>query len=441
MSLLKTPRVFISYSWDGDDHRRWVREFATRLRTEGGVDVTLDQWHAVPGDQLPLFMETAVRESDYVLLVCTPKYKGRSDGRYGGPGYEGDIITGEVLSKSNHRKFIPILRYNSWAKAAPSWVVGKYYIDLSGTPYSESTYRELLATLHGAREPAPPIRGGLSPIERTERQDIRAAVIIDEAHGQGRWRHLPPTAELGYKMAAKVLESYGTVQHQKEGPLTASILGGCTLLIMPMPFGTMVDRTEYECITHWVNQGGRLLICGFYFMEAHLFTNFSSLGRLLQIEFGCNLIMPQGRTTREDALAQAFPIRPELCAFTEVKGSRAEHPILAGVVRLAIQSSCTVRAICQEGDCELEVQTGSGIGTMAPKTGEPSNSIPEKFDIVYTYDVHDSRPATFLVATKNGNGRVVAGGSWRMFIDDYMKDDSVDNARLFRNCVDWLFTL
>jgi hypothetical protein len=43
--------------------------------------VTLDQWELQPGDQLPAFMERAVRENDYVLIVCTPLYKRRSDER------------------------------------------------------------------------------------------------------------------------------------------------------------------------------------------------------------------------------------------------------------------------------------------------------------------------------------------------------------------------
>ena len=58
--------AFISYSWDSEAHKLWVRELATRLRTSG-VDITLDQWHLAPGDQLPQFMESAVRDSDFVL--------------------------------------------------------------------------------------------------------------------------------------------------------------------------------------------------------------------------------------------------------------------------------------------------------------------------------------------------------------------------------------
>lgn len=150
------PKVFISYSWDDDNHRGWVQEFATRLRSDG-IETILDRWHAVPGDQLPVFMERAVRESDFVLCVCTPKFRKKSDQREGGVGYEGDIMTGDVFLSRNQRKFIPVLRTGEWEESAPSWLRGKYYIDLRGDPYSANNYADLLKTLFDERESAPPI--------------------------------------------------------------------------------------------------------------------------------------------------------------------------------------------------------------------------------------------------------------------------------------------
>lgn len=151
------PTAFVSYSWDSDEHRNWVLALATQLRGDG-VETVLDQWHLVPGDQLPAFMEKAVRESDYILIICTPRYKDRSERRLGGVGYEGDIITGQVLTTRNERKFIPILRTGDWREAAPTWLAGKYYVDLRGNPYDERHYRDLLTSLLGTRAQAPPVR-------------------------------------------------------------------------------------------------------------------------------------------------------------------------------------------------------------------------------------------------------------------------------------------
>jgi hypothetical protein len=152
----KPPNAFVSYSWDDEAHKTWVRDLSTRL-LGNGVNVTLDRWATAPGDQLPQFMESAVRENDYVLIVCTPNYKEKSDKRLGGVGYEGDIMTGEVFTTRNRRKFIPILRRGSSRQAVPSWLSGTYYIDLRSDPSSEMHYQDLLVTLHGAREQAPPL--------------------------------------------------------------------------------------------------------------------------------------------------------------------------------------------------------------------------------------------------------------------------------------------
>jgi hypothetical protein len=152
----KIPRAFISYSWDSEEHKLWVRDLAIRLRQDG-VDVMLDQWGAAPGDQLPEFMEHSLREHDFILIICTPQYKRKSDGRIGGVGYEGHIMTAELFTVRNNRKFIPILRHTNWEEAAPSWLQGRYYIDLSQPDRFEATYQDLLTTLHGQRLQAPPL--------------------------------------------------------------------------------------------------------------------------------------------------------------------------------------------------------------------------------------------------------------------------------------------
>lgn len=156
------PRAFISYSWDDPEHKQWVKDLAGSLRADG-VDVKLDHWELAPGDDLPAFMEQSVRESDFVLIVCTPKYKDRADHRKGGAGYEGSIMTAEIYQGAERRKFIPILRGSDWKLSAPSWLQGSIRIDLRGSPHSIEEYRVLLEALHNLREGAPPI--GSPPIK------------------------------------------------------------------------------------------------------------------------------------------------------------------------------------------------------------------------------------------------------------------------------------
>lgn len=158
------PKVFLSYSWDDAAHKEWVKELAARLRKDG-IDVTFDQWEAMYGDQMPSLMEAAIRESQFVLIICTPRYKIRSDAREGGVGYEGDIMTAEIISSRNNRKFIPVLRRGTWQDASPSWLSGKYYCDLSSDPFPEERYRDLVLTLLGKPELPPPIGEPMSTFE------------------------------------------------------------------------------------------------------------------------------------------------------------------------------------------------------------------------------------------------------------------------------------
>jgi hypothetical protein len=151
---MNNPRTFISYAWESDEIKQWVKNLATELRNDG-IDAKLDQWEIIPGDQMPHFMEKSVRENDYVLIICTPKYKSKSENRIGGVGYEGDIMTAEVLQKLNHRKFIPILKSGTNQTAIPSWLSGKYYVDLSNEQHYSNNYSDLTTTLFNKRETAP----------------------------------------------------------------------------------------------------------------------------------------------------------------------------------------------------------------------------------------------------------------------------------------------
>jgi hypothetical protein len=144
-SAANPTRVFISYAWEGPGHKAWVEEFARRLE-RSGFEVVLDQWHLALGDQIATFIEEAIKTCEFVLLVCTPTYKKRSDRRIGGVGYENDIMAAERLIHRSNR-FIPILRTGNWNDATPTWLLGTFGVELSGDPYDEGNYRYLRRSL------------------------------------------------------------------------------------------------------------------------------------------------------------------------------------------------------------------------------------------------------------------------------------------------------
>jgi hypothetical protein len=103
------PKVFVSYSYDSDEHEEWVQGLAVHLARKG-VDVIFDKWHLKLGESIPKFMEISVRDADFVIVICTPKYAKKSNERKGGVGYEQQIISGQLLYGTPPSKFIPVIR-------------------------------------------------------------------------------------------------------------------------------------------------------------------------------------------------------------------------------------------------------------------------------------------------------------------------------------------
>ncbi|MEC3980488.1 SEFIR domain-containing protein [Amycolatopsis sp. H20-H5] len=77
----QSPRVFITYSHESEQHKKLVREFATFLRTEVGVDAHLDQWADDGRRDWSLWAIEQLTEADFVLVIASPDYKRRAEGR------------------------------------------------------------------------------------------------------------------------------------------------------------------------------------------------------------------------------------------------------------------------------------------------------------------------------------------------------------------------
>lgn len=154
MSPQTKPRVFVSYSWDSELHRKRVRDFVFRLRSSG-IDVIYDD-DLVLGDRLPHFMERAVAESDVVLYICTPDYKYKADNRISGAGYESSIISSEIYESQDEQKFIPVLFSGTWKTAVPTWSKGKLGIDLSSPYGNETEYGRLLEAINRRQRTSSP---------------------------------------------------------------------------------------------------------------------------------------------------------------------------------------------------------------------------------------------------------------------------------------------
>ena len=97
-------------------------------------------------------MEESIRAADYVLIICSERYKKKSDARDGGSGYEARLISNEIHKGANKKKFIPILKDGNWESVAPDFIKGNFYVDLSSdsqTDIFKTNYNDLLTTIYG----------------------------------------------------------------------------------------------------------------------------------------------------------------------------------------------------------------------------------------------------------------------------------------------------
>lgn len=143
----EVPKIFISYSHDSPDHKKWVGELASRL-VKNGVDVILDQWDLGLGDDITKFMETSVTESDRVLMICTETYVRKANEGKGGVGYEAMIVSGELVRDLGTSKFIPVVKQKDDHRSLPKSVSTRFYVDLSDAHNFDDQFELLLHELH-----------------------------------------------------------------------------------------------------------------------------------------------------------------------------------------------------------------------------------------------------------------------------------------------------
>ncbi len=143
-----TPKVFISYSHDNDEHKDWVYKLACKL-VDNGIETTLDQWELALGSNLPKFMEKGLTTTDRVLVICTENYIDKANDGIGGVGYEKTILTAELIQNQDSKKFIPIVRNVERQIKTPTCLAGRLYIDFSNDEAFDNSFKQLLHEIHG----------------------------------------------------------------------------------------------------------------------------------------------------------------------------------------------------------------------------------------------------------------------------------------------------
>ena len=145
-SVIKNPRVFISYTGTDLTHRNWVRDFACRLRANG-IDARIDMFHLRPGQDLHQWMTNEVIMADKVLLICDKYYAEKADTRRSGVGWETMIILGDMLSTQEQTKYIGIIRDKDIDQSLPVYVRSKYSLNWADDAQVEKDFNDLILYL------------------------------------------------------------------------------------------------------------------------------------------------------------------------------------------------------------------------------------------------------------------------------------------------------
>jgi|GEM_PF-1582775 len=143
-----SPKVFISYSHDSQEHKDQVLELADRLR-EDGIDCTIDQYEESPAEGWQRWMLNQVEKATFVLVACTEQYdrrfRGREEpGRGKGATWEGGVIIQELYDdQGQNSKFVPITLTLADANFIPSPLRGATSYRLNTADGYELLYRRL----------------------------------------------------------------------------------------------------------------------------------------------------------------------------------------------------------------------------------------------------------------------------------------------------------
>lgn len=166
----ENPSAFFSYSWDNEPHKHWVLKLAADL-IKSGIKVLVDEWDLSNyKNDINVFMESGIRECNYVIMVCTPNYAQKANNREGGVGTENTIITGEYYDEKTGEKYIPIVKDYStnFKESLPTYLKTKYAIDFKDDSKYKQKFDELLRRILKVPKFKRPELGTLPKLESEE---------------------------------------------------------------------------------------------------------------------------------------------------------------------------------------------------------------------------------------------------------------------------------
>lgn len=180
-------KVFVSYSWDGNEHRAWVRKFVDSLEE---IDEITTIWDGYDLDSLidkNYFMENAAHDADFVVAITTAPYKAKADERKGGVGIETFLMSAvhwAGMLKDKQSKIIAIQREPN---STPRYLEGHFHLDFTQDGQFPSKFEELVLLLQKkATFERPKKRRSLTGVSEASYDFTRVEELIQATHPNRR---------------------------------------------------------------------------------------------------------------------------------------------------------------------------------------------------------------------------------------------------------------
>jgi len=144
--------VFISYSWEDEEHMKWVYNFAKEL-IDNEIDVILDQLSTSfildsPQNEVNEWMTQCVNNCDKVIAILSPQYKYKAENNIGGVGFEYSRLLNEfgVISDKINR-YIGVIRKGATEISVPKYLEKQPIFQFYGTGNINESFSSLVSEI------------------------------------------------------------------------------------------------------------------------------------------------------------------------------------------------------------------------------------------------------------------------------------------------------
>jgi hypothetical protein len=156
--ITEIGEVFVSYSWDSEEHIKAVLALSNRLRADG-IDCVLDQYEVSPREGWPRWMDRKIASASLVLVVCTETYLNRVMGRENpdtglGVKWEGNLIYQHLYNQgADNQKFVPVVMRNADRNFIPVPLQGATFFNIGTDEGYMRLHRRLLGVPPAEKPP------------------------------------------------------------------------------------------------------------------------------------------------------------------------------------------------------------------------------------------------------------------------------------------------